>query len=442
MPSRRHAVIGLGHRAQLYVDALLGDWSDTGRLVAFCDTNRTRMAYYADRARAAGHPGVPCYGPEDLDTVLASADTVVVTSPDATHARYVCAALDAGADVVVEKPLTVDEAGCARIAEAAERSGGRLTVAFNYRYSPRNAAVRALLAEGRIGEVTAVHFEWMLDTVHGADYFRRWHRRRANSGGLLVHKSTHHFDLVNWWLGSHPVRVFAQTDRRFYGDDGAGAARSAAPRPPRAHRAPTLGRDPFLLDLSADPRLKALYLDAEHEDGYHRDLDPFGAGVDIDDTMSVLVRYGNRSVLTYSLTAYAPCEGYRVAVTGTRGRLELEVCERRWTPPGTALDSTAAGGQDGEHERLTVQEHWKQPEEIPIVRGEGGHGGGDALMLDDLLRGTGDDPLGRRAGYRDGLRSVLTGIAADRSARTGSPVALTDEGTRLAPATEAEASRP
>ena len=49
-----------------------------------------------------------------------------------------------------------------------------------------------------------MHFEWALDTVHGADYFRRWHREKKNSGGLLVHKSSHHFDLVNWWLGDVP----------------------------------------------------------------------------------------------------------------------------------------------------------------------------------------------------------------------------------------------
>ena len=42
--------------------------------------------------------------------------------------------------------------------------------------------------------------EWLLDTRHGADYFRRWHRNKNNSGGLMVHKATHHFDLVNWWM--------------------------------------------------------------------------------------------------------------------------------------------------------------------------------------------------------------------------------------------------
>jgi predicted dehydrogenase len=435
---RRYAVIGLGHRAQLYVDALLGDWRDAGQLVAFCDVNRTRMEFHNDRVEAAGYARVPCYHPGQLDAILASADAVIVTTVDAAHARYVCAALDAGVDVVVEKPMTTDEASCALIAAAAERSPAELIVTFNYRYSPRNTMVREVLASGRIGEVTAVHFEWALDTAHGADYFRRWHRRREMSGGLLVHKSTHHFDLVNWWLGSYPELVFSQTGLRFYGEDGAGATRAGLPRPRRAHGAAALGRDPFLLDIAADPRLKRLYLDAEHEDGYIRDLDVFTDGITIDDTMSVLVRYASRAVLTYCLTAYAPHEGYRVSFTGTRGRLELDVCERAWTQQGADIDPTSTGHpQHAGYERLTVQEHWKRPEEVAIVQGAGGHGGGDRLLLDDVYRRPGGDPLGRQAGYRDGLRSVLTGVAASRSSRTGRPVSLTDAGLRLSPPADA-----
>ena len=63
--------------------------------------------------------------------------------------------------------------------------------------------------KGVIGEINSVHFEWLLNTRHGADYFRRRHRDKRNSGGLLVHKSTHHFDLVNFWLGTTPKTVFA-----------------------------------------------------------------------------------------------------------------------------------------------------------------------------------------------------------------------------------------
>jgi predicted dehydrogenase len=315
---------------------------------------------------------------------------------------------------------------------AAERATGKLIVTFNYRYSPRNSAVRRLLQQGAIGEVTSVHFEWLLDTIHGADYFRRWHRERASSGGLLVHKSTHHFDLVNWWLGAAPELVFAQTDLRFYGAENA-RKRGLTGRPERAHGAPGLGTDPFLLDISRDERLKRLYLDAEHEDGYVRDQDVFGEGIDIDDNMSVMVRYTDRAVLTYSLHAHAPWEGYRVAFNGTAGRLELDVVEREWTPPHAAIDPSAASKEHatGSSERLLLRRHWSEPEEVPIESGAGGHGGGDRLLLNDVFRGPGDDPLARQAGWRDGIRSVLTGHAAGVSARTGAPVRLTDDGTRV-----------
>ncbi|MEU0567231.1 Gfo/Idh/MocA family oxidoreductase [Nonomuraea sp. NPDC005983] len=425
--STRYAFVGLGHRAQMYVDALLGGWRDTGTIVGLCDTNQTRMDYYAERIGGE----VPCFHPDEFGKLLESADAVVVCTVDATHARYVCAALDAGLDVIVEKPLTVDAEGCAAIAAAAERNPGKLVVTFNYRYSPRNSAVKRLISAGEIGQVTSVHFEWALDTIHGADYFRRWHRDRARSGGLLVHKSTHHFDLVNWWLGAAPELVFAQTDLRFYGQ-----ALPRGPRPVRGQGAPGLGTDPFILDISADPRLKRLYLDAEHEDGYLRDQDVFGPGVTIDDNMSVLVRYANRAMLTYSLTAHAPSEGYRVVFNGTAGRIELEVCERAWTPPHAAIDPSAAARKHaaGAWERLTLHRHWQEREEIPIEQGEGGHGGGDRLLLNDVFRGPGDDPLGRPAGYRDGIRSVLVGVAATRSAASGRAVRLADDGTRLADA--------
>ncbi|MET2716369.1 Gfo/Idh/MocA family oxidoreductase [Streptomyces harbinensis] len=432
--TRRYAFVGLGNRAQMYVDALLGDWSDTGEITALCDLNQTRMDYYNQLITAAGRQAVPTFTPDAFEALLERADVVVVTTMDSTHAHYVCTALDAGRDVVVEKPLTIDAESCERIADAAERNPGQLIVTFNYRYSPRNSAVRQAIADGRIGDVTSVHFEWALDTIHGADYFRRWHRRKHESGGLLVHKSTHHFDLINWWLAASPELVFSQTDLRFYGSEAAGAELAGGARPERGQGSPGLGSDPFILDISVDPKLKALYLDAEHEDGYIRDQDVFAEGVTIEDNMAVLVRYDNRALLTYSLNAHSPWEGYRVTFNGTRGRLELEVVERAWTPPHAAIDPTAASKSlaEGVSERLVLQEHWKQAEEIEIPQGEGGHGGGDRLLLNDVFRGPDNDPLARQAGYRDGIRSVLTGVAANESARTGAPVLLTDEGTKLA----------
>ena len=121
--------------------------------------------------------------------------TVIVTSPDATHHEYILQAMEAGCDVITEKPMTTDAARCRQILDVSRRTGRRCRVTFNYRYSPPRSQVKDLLMSGAIGEVLSVDFHWLLNTHHGADYFRRWHASKAISGGLFVHKSTHHFEI-------------------------------------------------------------------------------------------------------------------------------------------------------------------------------------------------------------------------------------------------------
>ncbi len=432
---RRYAVAGTGHRAQMYIDAALGDHAEVAELVAWCEPNPGRMDYYDEVVAAAGGTPPARYQPADLERMITEqrVDVVIVTGPDHTHADVVSRALLAGADVVVEKPLTIDAEGCRTIDDAVQRSGRKVIMTFNYRYSPRNSTLRQVIADGLIGEVTSVHFEWALDTVHGADYFRRWHREKDKSGGLPVHKSSHHFDLVNWWLDDAPRRVYARGGLKFYGDQGAGVADAPQPRPERGTTAPA--GDRWALDLTKDVRLKRLYLDAEHHDGYRRDRVVFDAGITAEDTMAVLVDYERGALLTYSLIAYAPWEGYRVTVNGTRGRAELEVVERgsvEIDAQGDAvLDPSAVEAQDADElrpkgERLLVQQHWERAREVEIPMGVGSHGGGDAILLKDVFRGPDADPLGRPAGYPDGVRAVAVGIAANESIRTGAPVEIAD----------------
>lgn len=188
--------------------------------------------------------------------------------------------------------MTIDEKRALRILDAIEETGHEVRVAFNYRYAPHHSKVRELLMNGAIGDVFSVHFEWLLNTEHGADYFRRWHREKRNSGGLLVHKSTHHFDLMNFWLDSYPQRVYAEGSLRFYGKENA-ERRGVTQFYPRAHGYAQAKDDPFALQMAENPQLKALYLDAEHEDNYFRDQSVFSDGITIEDTLSVLVKYQN-----------------------------------------------------------------------------------------------------------------------------------------------------
>ncbi|MEJ3747504.1 Gfo/Idh/MocA family oxidoreductase [Actinomycetes bacterium KLBMP 9797] len=424
---RRYAFVGTGSRARMYLEALLRTHADAGYPVALCDPNEVRMAYH-DRLVAAARPDlrVAHYPAADFDALLARErpDVVVVTSPDATHAGYVSAALRQGADVVVEKPMTTDLAGLRQIRDALATGAGRLTVTFNYRYSPRNTLVRRLIADGAIGEVTSVAFEWCLDTVHGADYFRRWHRDKATSGGLLVHKASHHFDLVNWWLADRPEVVFARGGLRFYGADNA-RRRGLEPRPERSRDA-VAPDDPFGLDITADDTLRELYHAGEHLDGYIRDRDVFSGGITIEDNLSAVVGYRRGASMAYTLHAHSPWEGYRVAVNGTAGRIELDVVERgAVAPPGGASDGAEAPLRP-RGARLLLQRHWEPAQEVPIPAGRGGHGGGDAMLLDDVFRGPAGDPLQRQAGYADGAASVLVGIAGNESLRTGQAIPLAD----------------
>ena len=339
--------------------------------------------------------------------------------------------MELGCDVITEKPMTIDAQRCQAILDMVKATGRRLTVTFNYRYAPRNTRVKELLQAGVIGRVLSVHFEWLLDTVHGADYFRRWHRDKRNSGGLMVHKATHHFDLVNWWLDTQPETVFAMGDLLFYGRENA-EERGVNRFYERAYGREAAQDDPFALHLDRDESLRRMYLEAEPEDGYLRDRSVFGEGISIEDDMAVLVRYKNRAIMSYHLIAYSPWEGYRVAFNGTKGRLEYEVHENSYVS-GSNQDTNlpelrdAQEGVVDEPTSVLIRPQWGKPLRVEIPGGsEGGHGGGDRRMLDAIFVGNADDPLGHAADQVAGAMSILTGIAANKSFATGLPVQVSN----------------
>lgn len=249
----RYAVVGTGARAQTFVRALAVDHADTAEIVAFADLNATRMAVHNRILAELGGRPVPTYSARDVARMLEAekVDALLVTTADHAHDEFIVAALDAGCDAITEKPMTTDVPRCRRILDTVARTGRDITVTFNYRYNPIHEKVRELLRNGAVGEIGSVHFEWLLDVRHGADYFRRWHRDKANSGGLMVHKASHHFDLVNWWIGAEPEQVYAQGRLFFYGDEG-GSRHGYARDYDRAHGSSAAVDDPFALSLDEE----------------------------------------------------------------------------------------------------------------------------------------------------------------------------------------------
>lgn len=415
---KRYVQVGIGGRARMYYQAIAKEYKDYAELTAFCDINKTRMEYGRDHLISDfGYKEVKLYGADEFEKMIEieKPDTVIVTSIDRTHHRYIIKAMEMGCDVITEKPMTMDENKCQEIIDAVNKTGKHLSVTFNYRYSPRNSKIRELIMNDVIGDVKSVHFEWMLDTSHGADYFRRWHRDKKNSGGLLVHKATHHFDLVNFWLGTQPEQVFAYGDLMFYGRENA-EERGITKFYSRALNSENAKGDPFALEMVGNDQLEDIYLNAESDDGYIRDQSVFGDGISIEDTMGVLVKYKSGAIMTYSLTAFSPKEGFKVVFTGTKGRMEVTAEEKVYI--------NAAGDKNMEGavkcDSIFVFPMFGTPYEVVVDQTEGGHGGGDPVLLDDIfLPEPAFDPLHRAATHIDGAMSILTGIAANKSIATG-----------------------
>ena len=180
MDKKRFAQVGTGGRARFFYQAVAETYSDTSEIVAFCDVNQTRMDYANSCLESAGAAKVPTYKQHEFDKMIEETkpDCVIVTSVDRTHDYYIIRAMELGCDVITEKPMTIDEKRAQNILDAQKRTGKEVRVSFNYRYAPHNTKVRELIMDDVIGDVYSVHFEWFLNTKHGADYYRRWHRNK------------------------------------------------------------------------------------------------------------------------------------------------------------------------------------------------------------------------------------------------------------------------
>lgn len=427
MAKKRYAIVGTGSRAGMFVEAICATYRDYAELTALCDLSQTRMNWYNRLiTQQYGLPALPTYLAADFDRMIAETkpDTVIVATMDSTHHQYIIRAMELGCDVISEKPMTTDLGRLQAIFDAINRTGKSLRVTFNYRYAPAYTQFRQLVMDGAVGRPLAVDFSWLLDTSHGADYFRRWHREKQNSGGLLVHKATHHFDLVNWWIDSYPRQVTAMGDLLFYGKQNAEAR--GEPRPyTRYTGVPEAADDPFALFLDEKATFRGLYMDAEAETGYLRDRNVFGEPITIEDTMSVSVRYRNGALLSYCLIAYSPWEGLRVAITGTKGRIEMDIAENinHLMGDGRANDTASKGAFKST--QMRVYPMFGQPYDVDVPFGDGGHGGADPVMLEQLFSpNPPPDPYHRAASHLDGAASVLVGIAANQSMLTGQLVKI------------------
>ena len=411
-------LVGTGHRGiTFWGKRLVDEYSEILQFVGLCDINPGRLEY------GKKFIGVSCPTFTNFEEMIRTTqpDLIIVATKDSNHHEFIIKGMEMDCDVLTEKPLTIDEQKCQDILYAERKTGKNLIVGFNYRWGPYNTKIKELISENTIGRLTSVNFHYTLNTHHGASYFRRWHGLRQGGGTLLVHKATHHFDLLNWWINSDPDEVFAYGDLEFYGENG----------PFRGDKCRTCKHQSeceFYYDITRDEHHMKLYVNNEHYDGYIRDNCLFRKEINIYDKMSAQVKYKNNVVLNYSLTTYSPFEGWRVAFEGTAGRIEAffgipyynRLLEDQAKLHAKEMDQSEEQTDDMEYDSIFVHNMWNRFKTVKVPTERKGHRGGDWRLQDKLFkRPDEEDVYERSAGSRDGAMSILVGIAARKSIESG-----------------------
>ncbi len=410
------ALVGTGIRgSSLWGRNLVENYSDQVHFVGLCDINPGRVAFVKEQM------GVDCPAFTDFDKMMdeVKPEWVIVTTMDSTHDTFIIRAMEKGANVITEKPMTTTAEKCQNILDAQDRTGRKVLVTFNYRHSPHSTEIKQQLHDNAVGKLTSVDFHWYLNNSHGASYFRRWHAYVENSGSLWVHKSTHHFDLLNWWIGATPVAVTALGALEHYGKNGPYRGESCRSC---EHK----DECPYFWDITKDEYAMGLYVANEEYDGYIRDSCVFREDIDIWDKMSAQIEYDNGVVVNYSLTTYSPYEGWRIAFNGHDGRLDSwedipyqrgEYSEAEQGAMHSDEMTFKADEVPTEFHEIILSKNFEPDyESIKVPKYRYGHGGGDQRMLQYLfVNPDAADPLGHMAGTTDGAHSVLIGIAARKS---------------------------
>jgi predicted dehydrogenase len=379
----RVAVAGIGARGVLWLIPSLSQRDDV-EVVALCDVCLPKAEHavrtLAPKARAfrtieEAMREVPC-------------DAVAVTTPDGHHAEAVRPALEAGKWVFCEKPLETTLEKCRAIIQADEAAGGRVFIGFNLRYSPVYEEMKAQIDRGAVGRILTIQMDEFYDG--GRTYFRRWNRRRSESGGLWITKACHDFDLMAWLAGKMPRRVSAFSARSYY-----------VPKPGAATQCRDCGLAPTCPDR-APARPDDWARIWEENGGPPYDLCLYTSDGDTFDHGMATVEFDDDIYGTYTCNVVSGITERRIRVSGTRGTLD-----GRW----------------GGRELTLTRRDPTQVVTIPVGGGEGSHGGADPKNLEAFLAFVRGE-VEPRCRPRAAALSVRMGLAATRSSDEGRVVGL------------------
>ena len=338
----RIGVVGAGHRGGTFVDELRH--LPQGRLTALCDVLPARLNLFHQRWQLDG-----VLRTTDLDQLLRGdlVDAVLITVPDRFHRAVAVKCLEAGKDILLEKPLAPTAEDCRAIIAAHRKSGRLLQMGFVLRATRFYRKVKEIVDSGRLGQIMFVRACEYLSVEHGASFMTRWHRKKANAGTFLLSKCSHDLDLLNWIIGSRPTHVASFGGNDFFRPGRGGAALcSQCGRAECRYRFENFRGWHYLSGEDVIPGT---------------DLCAFNDDKDVVDNQVVILEYANHVRATFELQMFYPEESTRfITIGGEKGYL--------------------SGCLEKNRLRLHCNDD-DVVEEMSIPSGVSGHAGGDREFL-------------------------------------------------------------
>ena len=442
---QRFIIIGLGNRGRdSFARALLGfpgrgfpEFKERAEIVAFVDSN-------IERARVANEvlgTSFPVFASISDAATRHPADWAVITTSDYTHADVATAAIAHGLHVVIDKPLATSVWECNRIIEAGKKYDRQVVVGHNMRYNEYMLALARLVRGGAIGKVQQIEAAEILDLDHGGSYFHRWHSEFDKSAGLMNHKCCHQLDIINWVIDDRPVGVSAMGDRTYY------VPRTDIKTGTRCSDCSVTGQCPHFCNVNANypgdrpedaQRLRRMFVDVEHVDGYIRDRCVFSDRNTVNDRETLNIRYAGGATACFSLMTYAPREYNYFYFTGPEGRLEYSVVfdkEAKAKPVSEGAEMGYFPNEGKPQIRLFHKNGFVEFMDVETLHKGFGHGGADVKLIASLLgvELPGVDPIQRATPEQARNAVSIADMAARSIAHGGRYVTLDETGRDYPP---------
>lgn len=377
------AVVGLGGRGLYFLRTYSQD--NLSEVVAVCDIDEKKLSklksvhgeklkYYTDIEKMIGEVEI---------------DGVIVATDDPHHTEPAVKALNHDKNVFLEKPVAQTLEDCKKIIEAAKKSKGIFMVGYELRHCTLFQDMKKFIDEGKIGRVI-IGIGLDNVSVGGNYFFHGKGRRKEYYKSLLLQKASHSIDLLNWFMGSRPVRVYASGGLDVFGGD--------EPNDKRCRDCEKKETCPYFVDY------KRFVLDYGEEVSIE-DGCVYAKEVTLGDNSQLLIEYENGKRATFTECHFTPEYSREFTLIGDKGKMY------------------GFYNNEGHFNIRISYRHSYHIDEYHPPHPGGGHGGGDPAIkkkfIENIITGKKDKENLESAYY-----STAVGICAEKSIETGKVIEI------------------